>query len=81
MGTRNVSRRRGHTRTSRFPQPYRVASSLQALLRLQQGPLHGRGWCGIVVGLIIPHTQGPRACVDLGANTGVRIRSREGSPK
>lgn len=53
-----------------------MASSLKALLRLQHGPLHGRGGHGIFVGLIIPHTQWPRACVDLDQNLGIRIESR-----
>lgn len=49
------------------PLAYRVASSLESLLGLQQGPLHGRRGHGIVVSLIIPYTQGLRAPVDLGA--------------
>lgn len=62
---RKASLKEGHARASGPLQPYRVASSLQSLLGLQHGPLHGWGGHGILVCLIIPHTQGPRACIDL----------------
>lgn len=72
---------RDHARTSRLPQPYRVASSLKAVLGLQQGPLHGWGRHGIVVCLIIPYTQRPRACVDLGTRHRNHSQVKRGWPE
>lgn len=81
MGARKASLKEKPCQTSGILQPYRVASSLQALLGLQQGPFHGWGGHGIVVCLIIPHTQGLGASVDLETKYRSQIRTREGGPR
>lgn len=57
--------------------PYRVASSLETLPRLYHSPPHGRAGHGVVVSLIVSHTQGSRTSVDLEANTGSRVGAEE----
>lgn len=78
MVARKASLKAGPCQTSGFLQLYRVASSLKALLGLQQGPFHSWGGHGIVVCLIIPHTQGLGASVDLETKHRSLIRTREG---
>lgn len=80
MGARKASLKEGPCQTFGLLQPYRVASSLKALLGLQHSPFHGWGGHGIVVCLIIPHTQGLGASVDLETKHRSQIRTRESDP-
>jgi len=57
-----------------------VASSLKSLLGLYQSPPHSWAGHGIVVSLIVPHTQGSRTSIDLEANIRNGVGAEEKGP-
>lgn len=57
-----------------------MASSLEAPLGLQHRPRHGWARPGIVVGVIVTHPQGSRACVDLEVNIRNEAEAEENGP-
>lgn len=60
--------------------PYRVSSSLKALLGLHHSSPHGWTGHGVVVSFIVSHTQGSRTSVDLEANVGDGVGAEENGP-
>ena len=59
---------------------YRVAGGLETPLGVHHIPPHGLAGHGVVVRLIVSHTQGSRTSVDLEANIGNWVGAGENGP-